>query len=94
MIAPQDAETSAMQENYAKFRENRENSREVGKIWENLGKSGKFGKTGKIRENSGRTGEEPGTETFAEKPKILPKKNRGRTWEWGKTCPICNFIEF
>ena len=89
MIAPQNAETSAIQENYAKFREK---SGKVGKIRENSGKSGKFGK---IRENSGKfgkirelpgncrgtAGELPGncrgTENFAKKPKILPKKNRG-----------------
>ena len=82
MIAPQNAETSAIQENYAKFREK---SGKVGKIRENSGKSGKFGKirenSGKFGKNSGTAGELPGncrgTENFAKKPKILPKKNRG-----------------
>ena len=87
MIAPQNAETSAIQENYGKFRE--KIGEKSGKIQENSGKFGKIrensGKFGKIRENSGknrgRAGEEPGksrgTENFAKKPKILPKKNRG-----------------
>ena len=103
MIAPQNAETSAIQENSGK---NREKSGKVGKIRENSGKSGKFGK---IRENSGKfgkirgtagelpgncrgtTGELPGNRKFRQKTENFAQKKPG---EWGKTCPKCNFIEF
>ena len=77
MIAPQNAETSAIQENYAKFREN---SGKVGKIRENSGKSGKFGKIRKIQENSGNSGtagELPGNcRGTAGEPKISPKNRK------------------
>ena len=96
MIAPQNAETSAIQENYAKFREksgkfrrSRENSGKFGKIRENSVNSGK---------NRGRTGEEPGKNRGRTgEPKISPKNQKfcqKRTGERGKTCPKCNFIEF
>ena len=92
MIAPQNAETSAIQENYTKFRGKigkiQEKSGKLGKIREN---SGKFGKFGKIRENSGRAGEEPGNRKFRQKTEKFSKKNQEK---WGKTCPKCNFIEF
>ena len=75
MIAPQNAETSAIQDNYAKFRDSlsREKSGKFGKIREN---SVKFGK---VRENSGRTGEEPGKNRGRTGEE--PGKSRGRTGE-------------
>ena len=73
MIAPQNAETSAIQENYAKLREK---SGKVGKIRENRENSVKFGK---IQENSEKFGELPGNcrGTAGE----LPGNCRGTTGE-------------
>ena len=104
MIAPQNAETSAIQENYAKFREK---SGKVGKIRENSGKSGKFGK---IRENSGKfgkirgtagelpgncrgtTGELPGNRKFRQKTEnFAQKKNPGNGAKLAQNAILSNF---